>query len=299
MSAEARKDIRIETAGGTIAATVLGEGPPLLLLHGFPQTRAMWEPVLAPLAAHRRVIIPDLPGYGDSDAPAGPDQAAKRVMAAQFIEMMAALGHARFDLAGHDRGGRVAYRMALDHPQSVNRLALLDILPTSTYWARMDRAFALKIYHWAFLAQPTPFPETLIGAAPDVFLDNTLKSWTATKSLDAFSPDALAAYRRNIRNPARIKAMCDDYRAGADIDVTHDLADEAAGRRITCPTLVLWGAVGIAQSAQTPLDVWRGWCDDVRGEAIESGHFLPEENPKATAPALTAFFDRAVCKAKT
>ena len=285
------EDISIGTAHGAVSATLCGEGPPLLLLHGFPQTRAMWQPVLPALARKHRVILPDLPGYGESAAPAGPEQASKRIMAAQFCEMMSALGHERFDIAGHDRGGRVAYRMALDSPDRINRLAILDILPTSVYWARMDRSFALKIYHWAFLAQPTPFPETLIGAAPDAFLDNTLSSWTALQSLDAFAPDALDTYRRNIRDPQRLKAMCDDYRAGAGIDVEHDLADEAAGRRIPHPTLVLWGAAGIAQSAETPLDVWQRWCVDVRGQPVESGHFLPEENPADTAAALAAFFD--------
>lgn len=281
---------RIETSRGTLSVTVTGEGPPLLLLHGFPQTRLMWDPVARLLAGGRTLVIPDLPGYGDSQAPADLDAASKRGMAAQFIEMMAALGHTRFDLAGHDRGGRVAYRMALDHPDSVVRLAVLDILPTADYWARMDRAFALKIYHWAFLAQPWPFPETLIGAAPRAFLENTLRSWTAAKSLDCFAPDAFASYLLNMTDPVRLKGSCDDYRAGAGIDVEHDLEDRRADRRITCPTLVLWGASGIAQSAETPLESWRAWADDLRGAPILSGHFLPEENPADTAAALDGFF---------
>jgi haloacetate dehalogenase len=211
-------------------------------------------------------------------------------MAGQMVEMMTQLGYDTFDVAGHDRGGRVAYRMALDHPQRVSRLVVLDILPTSDYWAKMDRRFALKIYHWAFLAQPYPFPETLIGAAPDAFVDATLKSWTAARSLDAFAPHALKSYRLNFTDPVRLKAMCDDYRAGAGIDVEHDLHSQETGQRITAPTLALWGASGIAQSAETPLDVWRNWCTDVRGEPVRSGHFLPEENPEDTITALRAFF---------
>ena len=281
----------VETRGGTIAASVTGSGPPLLLLHGFPQTRAMWEPVIGFLANTHTLVVPDLPGYGDSDAPADVEAASKRAMAASLVEAMGTLGFDRFDLAGHDRGGRVAYRMALDHPAQVRRLAVLDILPTSDYWAKMDRSFALKIYHWAFLAQPPPLPETLIAGAPDFWLEWTLKSWTASQSLDSFSADAMATYRRNFTDPVRLRAMCDDYRAGATVDLDHDLASRAANRRIDAPTLVLWGSSGIAQSAQTPLDIWGEWCTDLRGEAIRSGHFLPEENPAQTGAALARFFD--------
>lgn len=280
----------IETSEGAVSVTIIGHGPPLLLLHGFPQTHLMWSPVATQLLAHHTLIIPDLPGYGASDPPTNPESATKRRMAQAFVSMMRILGYETFDVAGHDRGGRVAYRMALDFPDHVARLAVLDILPTSDYWAKMDRHFALKIYHWAFLAQPNPFPETLIGAAPDAFLETTLKSWTADHSLDCFAEDALAAYRLNMTDPVRLKAMCDDYRAGAHDDVAHDLGDREAGRKISCPVLVLWGAVGIAQSAETPLDIWREWADTVEGHAIQSGHFLPEENPDATAAALRQFF---------
>jgi len=282
---------RIATRGGTIAATVTGSGPPLLLLHGFPQTRLMWGKVAPGLSEKHTLVVPDLPGYGDSDAPASVAGASKRTMAASLVEMMEALGYGTFDLAGHDRGGRVAYRMALDHPERVSRLAVLDILPTADYWAKMDRAFAVKIYHWTLLAQPSPLPETLIGGAPDFWLDWTLKSWTLGDSLDCFDPVAMAQYRRNFHDPARLKAMCDDYRAGATVDTEHDLASQAAGDRITAPTLALWGAAGIAASAETPLDVWGRWCPDLRGEAIRSGHFLPEENPAETGAALARFFE--------
>lgn len=283
---------RIETSGGMIHARVGGpeQGPPLLLLHGFPQTHLMWARVAAALADTRRVIVPDLPGYGESDPPEGVEGASKRAMAARAVEAMASLGHERFDVAGHDRGGRVAYRMAFDHPERVARLAVLDILPTWEYWDRMGHAFALKIYHWAFLAQPEPVPERLIGAEPDFWIDHTIASWTASGDLSAFDPVAVEAYRANARNSRQLKAMCDDYRAGATVDFEHDDADREAGRRIACPTLVLWGATGIAAGASTPLDTWRDWAGDVRGEGIEAGHFIPEENPDATAAALMRFF---------
>lgn len=291
MSLHALPCRRIATGGGTITATITGSGPALLLLHGFPQTRLMWGQVAPGLAENHTLIIPDLPGYGDSDAPASVAAASKRAMAASLVEMMDALGYGSFDVAGHDRGGRVAYRMALDHPGRVSRLAVLDILPTSDYWGRMDRGFALKIYHWTLLAQPCPLPETLIGGAPDFWLDWTLKSWTLAGSLDCFDPAAMAQYRANFHDPVRLKAMCDDYRAGAGIDTEHDLASRAAGERIAAPTLALWGDAGIARNAETPLDVWGRWCTDLQGEAIRSGHFLPEENPADTGAALAKFFD--------
>lgn len=290
MTADLAAYRRIGTAGGSLAVSVMGEGPPLLLLHGFPQSRMMWGAVAPMLAARHTLVIPDLPGYGDSDPPADTAAASKRAMAERMVEAMAALGHETFDVAGHDRGGRVAYRMALDHPARVRRLAVLDILPTSDYWAKMDRAFGLKIYHWAFLAQPAPLPETLIGGAADFWLDWTLRSWTASGTLDAFDAAAMDHYRGNFHDPARLKAMCDDYRAGAGIDVEHDLSDRATGRRIEAPTLVLWGAGGIAQSAETPLDAWRGWASDVAGGPVAAGHFLPEENPADTGAALARFF---------
>lgn len=286
-----RESLRIATASGDVALTVIGTGSPLLLLHGFPQSRAMWEPVVEALSTGRQLVIPDLPGYGESAPPAGPESATKRATATKMIEVMKTLGHDRFDIAGHDRGGRVAYRMALDHPKVVQRLAVLDILPTSEYWAKMDRAFALKIYHWPFLAQPHPFPETLIGAAPDFFIDEKLMSWTACKTLAPFAAEALEGYRLNARDPLRLKAMCDDYRAGASFDVEHDEADRRAGRKIEPSTLIIWGGAGIAQSAATPLDTWTSWCDDLRGVAVPSGHFPCEECPEETAAALNSFFD--------
>lgn len=280
----------VTVGDGTIRIHRHGEGPPVLLLHGFPQNSMLWARVAPRLAERFHVVCADLPGYGGSSPPAGVEGASKRAMAARLVEAMATLGHERFAVVGHDRGGRVAYRMAFDHPDRVARLAVLDILPTWTYWARMDRAFALDVYHWGFLAQPHPMPERLIGGAPDYWIDHTLASWTAAKSLDAFAPDALESYRAQARDPDQLKAMCDDYRAGATLDVDHDAADREAGRRIACPTLALWGGGGIAGKAATPLETWREWAEDVRGEGVEgSGHFIPEEAPEACAEALLRF----------
>ncbi len=284
---------RIDTNQGALHATIGGEGTPLVLLHGFPQNHMMWAQVAPALATNRKVICFDLPGYGMSDPPVNVEAASKRAMGSQIIEAMARLGHDSFALAGHDRGGRVAYRMALDHPERVTQLAILDILPTIEYWDRMDHAFAMKIYHWAFLAQPEPLPEILIGGAPDFYIDHTLASWTAKQDLSAFSCEALEAYRNQARDGRRVKAMCDDYRAGESVDVAHDEADRGE-RKIGCETLVLWGNAGIASNAATPLETWREWCVNVRGEAIDSGHFIPEENPTATVNALQDFFVKSL-----
>jgi haloacetate dehalogenase len=238
-------------------------------------------------------VIPDLPGYGWSAVPrsdADHTPYTKRAMAAVMIELMEALGFVRFRIAGHDRGGRVAYRLALDHPERIERLAALDILPTYDYWQRMDRRYGLKMYHWLFLAQPEPLPERLIGGKPVFNVDHTLASWTKAQSLAAFDPRALAHYRAALADPSRIHAACEDYRAGAHADYDHDAADRAAGRRIAGPVLALWGAGGLAPAGETPLDVWRQWANDVRGAPIDSGHFLAEEAPDATAEALAEFF---------
>ncbi len=286
----------IATSGGCVFARIGGEGPPLLLLHGYPQTHVMWHRVAPKLAERFTLVVPDLPGYGWSDVPdsdADHTPFTKRAMARVMIEVMEKLGHAQFALAGHDRGGRVAYRLALDHPGRLSRLAVLDILPTYEYWARMDRASALKIYHWAFLAQPEPLPETLIGGSPDAYFRHTLASWTAARSLDAFDTRALAHYLTALRDPLRIHAACEDYRAGAYADFAHDAADREAGNTIAAPLLVLWGDAGIARAAATPLDTWRQWATGVTGQPIGGGHFMAEENPDATAAALLAFFSAA------
>jgi haloacetate dehalogenase len=250
------------------------------------------------LADSFTLIIADLPGYGWSDMPESDSNHTpytKRAMAQTMVEAMEALGHVHFALAGHDRGGRVAYRLALDHPGRLSQLAVLDILPTYEYWARMDRLYALKIYHWSFLAQPFPLPETLIGGNPDFFLKQKMASQTKSKNLDAIDPRALEHYLTAFRDPSRLHAMCEDYRAGAYADFEIDKADRDVARKITIPTLALWGDAGIARAAATPLEaspfeIWQAWATKVSGAPIDSGHFLTEENPDATARALREFF---------
>ena len=276
----------------TIFARVGGSGPPLLLLHGYPQSHWMWARVAAALADKFTLVVPDLRGYGRSSAPPSQkgERYTKRVMAKDAVALMDALGHSKFALAGHDRGGRVAYRLALDHPDVVTKIAVLDIVPTWEMWAGMDAARAMQVYHWMFLAQPQPLPETLISGAPDFYIDQKLASWCGDKSLRAFLPEALDAYRAAFRDPARVHATCEDYRAGATIDRALDDADRAAGRRIAAPLLALWGTKGIPAKGEDPLTVWRRWANDVRGVGIDAGHFLPEEAPEATAKALAEFF---------
>lgn len=215
---------------------------------------------------------------------------SKRAMAKAMVEAMEQLGHVHFALAGHDRGGRVSYRLALDHPGRLSKLAVLDILPTYNYWERMNRAYALKIYHWTFLAQPAPLPETLIAGQGEFFLRFKMASQTKSKTLEAIDKRALEHYIAPFRDPARVHAMCEDYRAGAYIDYDLDKADFEAGKKITVPMLALWGGVGIAQAAATPLDIWKQWATNVEGQPVDSGHFLTEENPDVTAQALRAFF---------
>jgi haloacetate dehalogenase len=238
------------------------------------------------------LVIADLPGYGWSDMPDSDKDHTpytKRAMAKAMIEAMQSLGYVHFALAGHDRGGRVSYRLALDHPGRLSRLAVLDILPTYDYWERMNRLYALKIYHWMFLAQPYPIPETLILGSPDFFLKEKMASQTKSKTLAAFDPRAMEHYLAPFRDPSRVHAMCEDYRAGAYADYDIDKADVAAGRKITIPMLALWGDAGIASAAATPLDTWKKWATNVRGAPVNSGHFLTEENPDATATLLREF----------
>jgi haloacetate dehalogenase len=283
----------INTSSGRIFARVGGSGPPLLLLHGFSSTHVMWHQVAPLLSDKFTLIVADLPGYGWSDMPESDnDHTAytKRAMARTMVEAMERLGHVQFALAGHDRGGRVSYRLALDHPGRLSRLAVLDILPTYDYWERMNRLSALKIYHWAFLAQPFPLPETLIGGNPEFFLKQKMASQTKSKNLAAIDPRALEHYLAPFRDPARVHAMCEDYRAGAYADYEIDKADFESAKKITIPMLALWGEVGIARSAAAPLDTWSKWATNVSGAAVDSGHFLTEENPGVTARLLRQFF---------
>jgi haloacetate dehalogenase len=284
----------INTSSGRIFARVGGNGPPLMLLHGFSSTHVMWHRVAPKLADKFTLIIADLPGYGWSDMPESDKDHlpyTKRAMARTMVEAMEQLGYVHFALAGHDRGGRVSYRLALDHPGRLSRLATLDILPTYNYWEKMSRLYALKIYHWTFLAQPYPLPETLIGGNPDFFLKQKMASQTRTKDLSALDPRALEHYLAPFRDPSRVHAMCEDYRAGAYADYDIDKADLDAGKKITIPMLALWGDVGVASAATTThLDIWKNWATNVTGSPVESGHFLPEENPDDTARLLREFF---------
>lgn len=290
----------IDTGEARIFVRVGGreDRPAVVLVHGYPQTGAMWHAIAPALAEHYHVVIPDLRGYGRSDVPAlgpGHAQMSKRAMARDIVRVMDALGHARFAYVGHDRGARAGYRLALDHPERIARLALLDIVPTLAMWDGMGAKLALKAYHWPFLAQPAPMPERLIGADPVFYLEHTLRSWTAAKSLDAFSADALAHYRAFYSEPERIAATCEDYRAGAFLDPVHDAEDRAAGRLIEAETLVMWGASGFPSDAARngdddgTLGVWRRWCLHVTGRAIDCGHFLAEEAPEAVIAALLPF----------
>jgi len=260
-------------------------------LHGYPQTHAMWHKV-APALAHRfTVVCADLRGYGDSSKPDSDATHAaysKRAMAADMVELMRDLGHARFFLAGHDRGGRVSHRLCLDHPQAVLRAAVLDISPTRTMFAQTDQAFATAYYHWFFLIQPFDYPERMIGADPVYYLRHKLGSWgTGTAHFD---PRAMAEYERCFRDPATIRATCEDYRAAASIDLAHDAED--ADRRVECPLLVLWGEKGVVHRLFDPLADWRAVAVEVSGRALPCGHYLAEEQPDATLEEFERFFGR-------
>ena len=270
-----------------------GAAPPLLLLHGFPQTHAMWHRVAQALAPTFTLVLPDLPGYGDSaiapDEP-GHAQASKRRMAAQLHALMQQLGHARYFVAGHDRGGRVAHRLALDQPQAVQRLALIDIAPTLDMYDATDMQFARAYYHWFHLIQPAPLPERMIGGNALAYLHAKLGGW-GSAGLAHIEPQALAEYERCFCRPARIHAACEDYRASAGIDLEHDRASRAAGERIGCDTLVIWGERGVVHKLFDPLALWQAQCAGrVTPMALPCGHFIPEEQPAATAAALQDFF---------
>lgn len=281
---------QFEVPGTSINARIGGSGPPLLLLHGYPQSHVMWHKIAPRLAERFTVVAADLRGYGDSGKPpAGEDRTgySKRVMARDQVAVMAALGFERFNLAAHDRGARVAYRLAFDHPDQVERLALLDIITTGDRFAILNRTVALEAYHWFFLSQPEGFPERLIGNDPEFYLRHSLSSWAG--SMDAFTTDAMAEYLRCFSDPETIRASCADYRAGAYIDVEHDETDREAGRKIGCPVLVLWGDRGMSHKS-TMLDMWRTWATDLSGKPVPCGHFLPEEAPDETVAELLAFF---------
>jgi haloacetate dehalogenase len=268
-----------------------GAGPPLLLLHGYPQTHLAWHRVAPRLMRNFTVIVPDLRGYGQSRGPgADPEHRnySKRAMAADMAGLMTAFGHERFLLAGHDRGARVGFRLALDQPRRVQRFAALDIIPTLDVWEQIDADKALSGYHWSFLAVPAPVPERLIGADPDFYIRHLLDRWVGRP--DALHPQAVAAYLQQFHDPAVLAASCEDYRAGATIDRAEDAEDRRGSRKIACPVLVLWGRRYLSSKTASPAAAWKKWADDVRDVALDCGHFIAEEEPLECAEALAAFF---------
>lgn len=279
---------RVRTSGADINLRHAGTGPGLLLLHGYPQTHAMWHKVAPALCDRFHVVCADLRGYGDSSKPPGASDHStysKRQMAADMVEVMSELGHERFAVAGHDRGGRVAHRMALDHGARIRRACVMDIAPTLYMFEHTDQQFATGYYHWFFLIQPNGLPEKLIGADPDYYLGSKLAHWSADGAI--FDPEAVAEYRRCFRDPATIAASCEDYRAAASIDLEHDRATLSA--RIQCPLLVLWGARGFVNRMYDVLATWRERAVDVDGHALDCGHFLPEEAPAEVIASLSDF----------
>jgi haloacetate dehalogenase len=281
--------VELTVNGTTINAERGGSGPPVLLLHGYPQTHSMWHRVAPMLAERFTVVCPDLRGYGDSGKPHSDgthDPYSKRVMALDQLELMRALGFERFALVGHDRGARVARRLALDYPDAVSKLAILDIVPTESIYGTLDQGRATTVWRYFFLVQPPDLPERLIAADPGFYLDWTLREWCGTPG--SLTEAAVSEYRRCF-DAATIHACCEDYRAGATIDLAHDRADAA---RIRCPVLVLWSEHGIG-SAYDVLSIWHEQADDVRGRALDCGHFLAEERPEETTTELIAFLEES------
>lgn len=282
----------VETESGAVRLRHGGNGPPLLLLHGNPQTHAMWHKVAPQLARSYHVVCPDLPGYGGSyKPPATEDHApyAKRAMAKSLVDVMAHFGHDRFLLAGHDRGARVAHRLTLDHQERIEKLAVLDIIPTLAHFQRADMEFAKGYYHWFWFAQPHPFPENIISAAPDEwFRAHTSRE---PKPPDFFAPEALADYLEAVHDPDMIRGMCEDYRAAITIDLDHDRTSRAQGHKVTCPVHVLWGKKAKIEAWYDALAIWKSFAEGpVTGRSVASGHYLAEEAPDEVIQELEAFF---------
>jgi haloacetate dehalogenase len=277
----------IETSGTTINVLVGGDGPPVLLLHGYPQTHVEWRKIAPELAKHYRLVIPDLRGYGDSGKPLDGDNHinySKRAMALDQVEVMEKLGFKQFAMVSHDRGARVGHRLALDHPDRLTKLVMMDICPTLYMYKTADRQFASAYFHWFFLIQPAPFPETLIGNNVDALL----KFFMGPVMPKFIEPDAYAEYRRCFSDPATIHASCEDYRAAASIDLVDDEAD--VNKRISCPVLVLWGANGLVGRKYDVLAIWRDRATQVSGKSLQSSHWLAEEVPDETLAEVTRFF---------
>ena len=270
-----------------------GQGTPLLLIHGFPQNHMCWERVAPHFAQHHDVIIPDLRGYGESEAPpneTGNSTYSKRTMAQDIADLLNTLSIKCANVLGHDRGARVGYRFALDHPERLSKLGIIEIVPTADFWASWTADLALAAYHWTFLAQPAPLPERMIGADPVAYIDWTLEQWTLSKSLDTFSPVALDSYRKQAQDPARVHAMCSDYRAGASFDRALDEEDKIAGKQIAVPLRLLFSTYGFPAKSGNAVEVWRLWARRVEASFCHAGHFVMEENPKAVITAFDNFF---------
>lgn len=292
------REERIRAKGADIHMVIGGSGRPLLLLHGYPQTHVMWHKVAPSLAADFTVVVPDLRGYGDSSKPESDEDHlaySKRVTARDMVDVMKQLGFETFRVAGHDRGGRVTHRMALDYPDSIERCAVLDIVPTHKIFSDMNQKIATGYYHWLFLIQPGGLPEKMIGEDPEYYLRDKLARWSAggatgetTLAERGFTDEAVAEYVRCFSKPETIHASCEDYRAAATIDLEHD--EEDMDRKVETPLLVLWGGHGLMEENYDVPETWRERASDVRGRALDCGHFLPEEAPDDTWAELRKFF---------
>ena len=297
MLEEFRLEKQKVSTGIQLAYRIGGQGPPLLLLHGYPQTHFMWAKIASRLADHFTVVMSDLRGYGDSDKPKSDsmhETYSFRAMAEDQVSLMGLLGFDRFAVAGHDRGARVTHRMCLDHADRVTRAAVLDIAPTLTLYEGTDMSFAMGYYEWFLLPQPEPFPERLIGADPKFYLRYELLGWSGDKEADIasiFDPECLAEYERCFCDPLTIHTTCEDYRAAASIDLVHDREDRDTGRKIQCPLLVLWGDANPVLRAYDMLDTWRRVSNNtVEAKALPCGHYIPEEVPHEVIAAFESFF---------
>ncbi len=291
MFPERFKQQMITVNGVELCVTTGGEGPPLFLLHGFPQTHLIWHRVAPELARHFSLVMPDLRGYGHSAAPpADPEHQcySKREMAKDIIALADHFGIERFALAGHDRGGRVGYRLVLDHPGRVTKYCAIDIIPTIDVWEEMDTAATVSAFHWPFLAASAPLPEDLIGQNTTLFYRFLLERWAS--DIAKLDPAAVQAYLDQYRDPRKIHAQCEDYRAGATVDRLYDQANREAGDQLDCPVLVLWSTGYLSDKANSPIQTWRKWATDVTEKPIDCGHFIVEEEPQQAANALLEFF---------
>ena len=285
----------VDAERGKLFARIGGTGSPVLLLHGYPQSHVMWHAVVDALTGEHTVVVADLPGYGSSFRPtptADHSAHSKRALSSDLVQMMGALGFDEFAVAGHDRGGRVAYRMALDNPERITAVAAFDVVPTGEVWTRADAALALIYWHWSFLAQPAPLPEALINANPDAFFDLHVRALGLGRKQGNYPSELMATYRALLDDPTVVEGICEDYRAGAGIDRMHDDADKATGKHITCPTLVLWSAGGaLPKLYGDVLEVWHPWAQEVRGRGLDASHFLVEDQPDLVAEELLSLLD--------